>query len=388
MIDVDDDETALARLRQGIPALNKVATVSPLDLAAIYFTAGSTGQPKGVMWSQRGMAAAILAPVQRRQETDADRFFSIAGLHYTGSCNVFSTVFSGATVYLCSDRETLFADRLAEVLEREATTVWLSSATALRMLVEEGALPSRDLRALRHVQIVGERMPIAALRAAMAAMPNAEFHNLYAASEAFDMAVYPVPRPLGADVSALPIGWPCPGYELSLRDEGGREVAVGETGEICVVGPAVAVGYWDDPALSAARRLTGVADSYRTGDLALRDAHGLITLVGRQDHVVKLRGHRVDLDEIETVAKAAPGVRDAVAFVMNEPTEAVDIVLAVLSDAAGDVQTDLERDFQQIAHDRLPRFAHPRRLIILHEFPLLASGKIDRRGLKRLVASG
>lgn len=385
MVEVEDDE-ALAKLSQGIPPRKSIAEVSPRDLAAVFFTSGSTGEPKGVMWSQRGMAAAIAGVVHRRKETAADRLINIAALHYTGAANIFSTVLSGGRVYLCDDREMLIAEHIAAILEREGTTIWLSSATALRMLVEAGNLPTRDLRALRHVQIVGERMPIATLRAAMAAMPNAEFHNLYAASEAFDMAVYPIPRPLDPDLSVLPLGWPCAGYELSLRDEAGREVAAGEIGEICVVGSAVTIGYWDDPALSAARRLSGVADSYRTGDLARRDSDGLLTLVGRQDHVVKLRGHRFDLGEIEAVAKAAPGVREAVAFVINGPTEASDIVLAILSDAIGEARTGLEHDLQQIAQDRLPRFARPRRLIILGEFPRLSSGKTDRQGLERLVA--
>jgi acyl-coenzyme A synthetase/AMP-(fatty) acid ligase len=359
----------------------------PLDLAAIFFTSGSTGDPKGVMWSQRGMAAAIAATVRRRNETAADRFISIAGLHYTGSCNIFSAVLSGARVYLCGDRETLFADRLAGLLEREATTIWLSSATALRLLVEGGNLAVRDLHAIRFVQISGERMPIASLRAAMEAMPNAEFHNLYAASEAFDMVEYPVPRPLRAEVSELPLGWPCPTYEVSLRDEAGREVATGETGEICVVGPAVTVGYWGDPALSAAKRLPDVPDSYRTGDLARQGADGLITLVGRQDHVVKLRGHRFDLGEIEAAAKEEPRVREAVAFVTGGSPKATDILLAVLADATGEARMDLERALQRISRERLPRFARPGRFVILGEFPLLSSGKIDRKGLEQILES-
>src|SRR5262249_8450925 len=110
----------------------------------------------------------------------------------------------------------------------------------------------------------------------MQALPNAEFRNLYGATEAFGMAEHRLGRPLAAGPTALPPGRPRPSYVLTLRDEDGREVAPGRTGEICVIGPAVTIGYWSDPALTAARRLPGAPDSYRTGDLARRDEDGTI----------------------------------------------------------------------------------------------------------------
>jgi acyl-coenzyme A synthetase/AMP-(fatty) acid ligase len=194
-------------------------------------------------------------------------------------------------------------------METERTTVWSASATALRLLAEFGGLERRDLRCLRRVEMYGERMPMAALRTAMAALPGTAFHNLYAASEAFDMIEYEVPRPLPAGMDTLPLGRPSVTYQLSLRDEEGCLVEPGETGEICVVGAAVTVGYWGDPALSKAKRLGDVGDSYRTGDLARLDPDGLYYLVGRRDHVVKLRGHRFDLGEIEAAARGEPGRR-------------------------------------------------------------------------------
>ncbi len=385
-IEVDDDEVALAALGRGIPPRRTIADVSPLDLATISFTSGSTGDPKGVMWSQRGIEAATVNTMRRRQVTAADRLISLTGLHYTASREIFFPVISAARMYLCSDREMLIADQLAALLERQGTTIWASTATALRLLVEGGNLPTRNLRALRLVVIFGERMPVAALRRAMDAVPHAEFRNLYGATEAFDMIEYVVPRPLGVEVNALPLGQPSAAYELSLRDEAGRAVGPGEIGEICVVGPSVTIGYWNDPALSAAKRLAGVPDSFRTGDLATRGDDGLITLVGRKDHLVKLRGHRFDLGEIEMVAKSEPRVREAVAFTIGTATKAVEIVLAVLSNVAGDERIDLERELQRISRERLPQFARPGRVAIYGEFPLLSSGKVDRRALEKLVA--
>jgi L-proline---[L-prolyl-carrier protein] ligase len=386
IVEIANEEIGLAALRGGIPALRTIAAVAPQSLAAIFFTSGSTGEPKGVMWSQRGMAASVASLPRWRQMTEHDRLISVSGLHYSASCEIFYPVASSAGVYLCGDHEAMFADRLAAVLEQDRTTIWSSTATGLRMLVEGGDLPARDLAALRRMEVFGERMQIAALRTAMAAVPQAEFHNLYAATEAFDMIEYRVPRPLGAEVTALPLGWPSPTYDLSLRDDAGEEVAEGQIGEICVAGPAVTMGYWNDPALSAAKRLAGRPDSYRTGDLATQGPDGLLKLVGRKDHLVKLRGHRFDLGEIEAAAKAQSRVREAVAFTIGTTGEEVEIVLAVLAEGPRDGRADLERALHRLCLERLPGFARPHRIVAFGEFPLLSSGKIDRRALEKLVA--
>jgi len=157
----------------------------------------------------------------------------------------------------------------------------------------------------------------------------------------------------------------------------------GETGEICVVGAAVTIGYWGDPALSTAKRLAGIGDSYRTGDLARLDADGLYYLMGRKDHVVKLRGHRFDLGEIETAARGVSGVRDAVAIALSSQTLG-DLALAILA-GAGDDRTALRAALTRILAARLPSFARPNRFIFFDAFPLLASGKIDRRQIEALV---
>jgi amino acid adenylation domain-containing protein len=378
-----DEDGELQDILRGASARRTVVEVAPDDLAVIFFTSGSTGEPKGVMWSQRGMAAALASlPRWRGARTD-DRLLALAPLQYSASAEIFYPVFTAASMYLLDDREVLLADHIAEVMEAERTTVWSASATALRLLAEFGGLERRDLRCLRRAEMYGERMPMAALRSAMAALPGTGFHNLYAASEAFDILEYAVPRPLPPGIDTLPLGHPSPAYQLSLRDEEGHVLGPGEIGEICVIGASVTLGYWNDPALSAAKRLAGVGDSYRTGDLARLDPDGLYRLVGRKDHVVKLRGHRFDLGEIESVARVEPRVRDAVAIPLDTDTEAkLSLVVLVRS---GDDQNDLRRSLARLLSIRLPPFARPGHFIFLDAFPLLSSGKIDRKAIERLV---
>lgn len=386
VIETDEGAATLTARCRGIPPVRAVADVSPGEPSSIFFTSGSTGDPKGVMWSQRGLEAAVADTVHRRGGRPADRYISVAQLHYSASCEIFYPVMTGASVYLCSEREMIFADRLAETIEREATTVWGSTSTALRLLLEEGNLPARDLRALRVVEFFGERMPVAALRQAMNAMPNADFRCVYGATEAFNIAEYVLPRPLPPDMDRLPLGRPCAGYDFSLRDDAGAEVMPGETGEICIAGAGVSMGYWNTSPGNEIRRLAGRPDSFRTGDLARLGDDGLYGFAGRQDQMIKIRGHRFELGEAEAAAKSDPRVRDAVAFPIGSPAQATGVILAVLSEAADSEQADIEQALRRINLQRLPRHAQPRRIVVCREFPLLSSGKVDRRALQLRIA--
>ncbi len=374
-----------ADLGRGIPARQDIEEVGADDLALIFFTSGSTGEPKGVMWSQGSMAAALKGLPRWRNQRPDDRLIAVAPLQYSASGEIFYPLHTGCSMYICNDQESLFADRLAEILERERITVWSATATSLRLLVEGGDLAARDLQYLRRVEMYGERMPMAALRAAMEALPGASFNNLYAASEAFDMLEYEIPRPLPRTMESLPLGWPAPDCQPELRDEADRIVTgSGEIGEICVIGPRIFAGYWNDPVQSQSRRVAARADSYRTGDLAMRDGEGLYHFVGRKDHQVKLRGHRLDLGEVEVTAKRQPAIREAVAIPIGDAADASAVLLAVLVNAGVD-EADTKAALTAIFAERLPRFAWPSRTLVLREFPRLASGKIDRKAIERLL---
>lgn len=371
----------LAPLLQGIRP-SPVASISPDDLAAIYFTSGSTAEPKGVMLSHRNIATSIGAMQRRDRLAENDRRISHAGMHYVASFDLFLPTVSGCRVFLLTEREAMFPEHIVEVMARARPTVWTSSTTALRLLLDQGGLARHDLPELRRVAFYGEPMPPAVLRRLMDALPYTEFLNHYGATEVYNMAYYLVPRPL-PDLAALPIGRPVDHCVLTLRDQSGAEVKAGEVGEICVTGPAVTSGYWHDPELTAAKRLEGRPDSYRTGDLAVLGEDGLLRLVGRSDHVVKLRGHRFGLAEIEAALKAHDHARDAVAIAVPRSQGDAEIRAAVSSEAGAGIEPGLRR----LCHERLPAFAQPARITILRRFPLLSTGKVDRQTLQRLLAT-
>jgi amino acid adenylation domain-containing protein len=375
-----DDGGGLMSLIHDVPPLAQIAGVSPDHLAAIYFTSGSTGEPKGVMLSDLGIATT-LASVQRRDRmNERDRRISHAGLQFVASLDLFFPLFGGCHVSILPESEAMFPERVADVLEREKPTIWSCQTTVMRLLLERGNLFERNLQSLRRVAFFGEPIPLATLRQLMAAVPQADFLNHYGATEAYNMANFLIPRPLPENMTTLPLGEPADHCAMTLRDEAGREVGPAEAGEICVTSKTVMLGYWGDPELTATKRFDGRSDSFRTGDLAVAGEDGMFRLLGRKDNLIKIRGHRFHLGEIEATLKLHPAVRAAFAFAITRRDGKQEIRAAVLADVS-----DLEMELRRHCSRRLPAFARPAVVATMDRFPLLANGKVDRRALQALV---
>ncbi|HYW33542.1 MAG TPA: amino acid adenylation domain-containing protein [Candidatus Bathyarchaeia archaeon] len=381
-IEPSEDGTGLEDVLARSGRQSAIADVRPDDVSWVIFTSGSTGEPKGVMLSHRNMAANVDWMQRRDRMTERDLRISHAALHYIAVFDLLFPMASTVRIFLLGEREAMFPDHVAEAMERERSTVWSSSATALRLLVEHGELERRDLGAMRRMSFYGEPMPIAVLRRLMAALPGTEFSNHYGATEIDNVANFEVPRPLPDDVTALPLGRPALHCAVTLRNETGAEVSPGEVGEICVVSDAVASGYWKDPALTASKRFGGRPDSFRTGDLAVLRPDGLLHPIGRKDQMVKIRGHRFDLGEVEAAIKAHPKVRDAAVFALAAAAGQTELRAAVLAGPGAGLASEL----RSICAARLPAFARPVRILELEQFPLLSTGKIDRQALKELVS--
>jgi L-proline---[L-prolyl-carrier protein] ligase len=378
-IELRDDGGGLAPLLEQASPRENLAPVAPDDLGWLIFTSGSTGEPKGVMLSHRNMTANVEAMQQRDAMSPSDLRISHAPMHYIAAFDLLFPLVSGVRVFLLPQREAMFPERVTEVMEAQRSTIWSSSATALRLLLERGQIDRRDLSALCRISFFGEPMTMSALRQVMAALPRVEFVNHYGATEIDNIANYIVPRPLPEGLLRLPLGLPVDYCNVTLRDESGREVGEGEVGEICVVSAGVTSGYWNDPALTASRRLAGQADSLRTGDFAYRDAGGLLHSIGRRDQMVKIRGQRLDLGEVEAILRQHPQVRDAFAVACGAPD--MEIRAVVLSEESSTLLAELNL----LCRQRLPGYGRPARIATLAQFPLLATGKIDRPALRKIA---
>ena len=377
------------QLASGLALPTSVPERRPDELAAIYFTSGSTGQPKGVMWSRRAMAATVGRTLQHHHANADDRLISHIGFHYSPSMDIFYPLLSGCSAFVLTEREALVAEVVAAAIERERITMWVSSASLLRLLAEGGNLEQRQLGAMRYVEFMGEPLAVPVLRRLMDAFPMARFLNNYGATEAYDIAHYRVPRPLPGDLAAVPLGRPLGNYDFQLRSEDGSEAKDGESGEICVSGPQVMMGYWAEPDQTAARRIDGRPNSYRTGDFAYRDGDGILRMIGRKDNVVKLHGNRFDLGEVAAVLKRHPAVREAVvfAFATNAALGDKEVRAAIQVDRALVDDPTLLNQLRRLCRDSLPNFARPVRFAMLETFPLLSSGKIDRKALEQKLSA-
>ena len=375
------DGNGLDVLLKGTSPARQIPPRGPRDLAAVMLTSGSTGVPKGVMRGHDSVPLrSWLAPGEILPE---ERFISTSALNYTSSHDIFLPLIGGCSAYLTSEREAMFPDRVAGILAAEQITTWVTTATALRLLMENGALQRHDLGALRRVRIAGELLQPDLLRRIMAAIPGAAFTNIYGATEAATILCFEVPRPFPDTMAAVPLGRSSGNFEVRLCGEQGKAVPDGEIGEICAVGGPLMLGYWKDPELTQSRRLPGLPDSYRTGDFGLRGPDGLIYSAGRADDMVKIRGHRLNLGAVETALRAHVRVREAAAFALNQADGEAIIRAAVLVQGG----TVPEAELRRLCSERLPVFARPAGIMQLQDFPLLSTGKIDRPALRALLAT-
>src|SRR5262249_40778539 len=288
------------------PALSQ-----PVDLATLLYTSGSTGEPKGIMLSHGNLMSFVDWAATTFEISSADRAVSHAPLNFDLSIfDVFCTLSRHGTVHLIDETMARFPGSIRALLEEARISVWYSVPTALVQLQERDAL--NGVRSLRLVLFAGEVFPTPVLRRLMASLPGPEYANLYGPTETNVCTYYRLPGPPASDHDALPIGRPCEHLRVDIRDEAGAPVKNGETGEICVIGPAVMQGYWQRPEMTQASRLSGHPDSYRTGDFGAVRGDGVILFTGRRDQQVKVRGHRIELLALEAALHAHPEVRDAV----------------------------------------------------------------------------
>jgi acyl-coenzyme A synthetase/AMP-(fatty) acid ligase len=266
---------------------------------------------------------------------------------------------------------------VAAVLEQQRISVWYSVPTALRLLREYGGLQRRDLSSLRLIFFAGEVFPVPSLRRLMEQLSHPRYVNLYGPTETNVCTYHILEVPPGEDEISIPIGIPCEHLAVTIRGEDGQPVASGQVGEICVTGPGVMQGYWQQQEVTKSVRFDGLDDSYRTGDFGYW-SDSAIRLAGRRDQQIKIRGHRVELLEIESQLVTHPQV-DQAAVVLLAPHSLQAELVAFVTPANGGKPTQASL----LSHccQRLPDYAVPARVVIRDELPTTSTGKVDRQRL-------
>lgn len=347
-------------------------------LAAILYTSGSTGVPKGVMLSHANVASFVAWGLRSFAIGPNDRVINHAPLHFDLSIfDLFCGLGGGASVHLVDETTARFPGAVRRLVESAGITVWYSAPSALVRLQQRRAL--HGIASLRLILFAGEVFPTPILRQLMADLPWPAYANLFGPTETNVCTLHRLPGPPESDAMAIPIGEPCDHQLVRLLDDDGRDVPDGVTGEICVAGPAVTQGYWARPDLTtAARVLAWRADSYRTGDYAWRRGDGALMFAGRRDQQVKLRGHRVELLALEAVLCAHPGIREAAAVYLPNASPGHALGGALGAALVADGPRLSLGAIRAFVAERLPEHHAPTLAAWLDELPRLSNGKVDR----------
>lgn len=378
----------LARPRSPLPESLAIET----DTAYILYTSGSTGTPKGVIISHRNSLTFVNWAAEYVGLMADDRVSSYAPLHFDLSIfDVFSSCLVGATMILVPEGITTFPGQLTRLVERERITVWYSVPSALTLLVLYGNLSAHDLSCLRTIIFAGEVFPVKYLRKLMNALPQARYLNWYGPTETNVCTSYEVP-PLGPErTEPIPIGKACANMGVfAVNRAGGKVKAPGESGELYVRGPSLMQGYWRHPEKTAKVLIRNPFQPhfhelvYKTGDIVTLDSNGNYLYLGREDGLIKTRGYRVELGEIEAVLYGHPAIREVA--VLPVPDDVLGNRLrAVISTYEGSMLT--REEVLSFCRQQLPHYMVPEMIEFSEVLPKTSTGKTDRVSLAQSFSS-
>jgi acyl-coenzyme A synthetase/AMP-(fatty) acid ligase len=347
-------------------------------LAILNYTSGSTGQPKGVAQSH---ASAYIQAVRRFNHwhtSDADRAAVSGALAWTGSIwNVFGPLCLGASIAPMDIRRQGL-DELGAWMQKVEPTLFTGRMLARQFFAH---YPQQRFPSVRLSTMGGDtvfRQDAEVYRAMFPNAPLAVGLGLSEAGRATEFILDPE-EPVAWDV--LPLGLPAPGLQIKLVGDDDQEVEAGEVGEITVLGPGLAAGYWRRPELTASRfRIVpslGPERAYFSGDLGRQTPDGLLHHMGRKDFMVKIRGYQVFTNEIEGLLRQVDGVVDVCVIGHTAPEGSRRLVAYLVVDAGS---------FPGVASlyaqfDDLPRHMAPQAYVFLDSLPKTPTGKADRNRL-------
>ncbi|MDT8997739.1 AMP-binding protein [Paucibacter sp. APW11] len=359
-------------------ALPDTSACQPGDLAALLYTSGSTGSPKGVQLSHLNLSNFVQWAVAELRLTPSDRLLNLASFNFDLSTfDLFGSLLAGASLYVSHERESAHVSRVGELLREQAITTIYSVPSMFALLNRSAAWPALDAQALRHLVFAGEVMPKPQLKLmAKAVSPACQLYNFYGPTETNVCLFHRVSAEDLACDEPLPIGQPIDGATVWLVDEHGHYRAdEGAVGEVWVAGRCVTPGYWQrqDPrnALNHQRGMhaTGDYGEWQGGRLLYR---------GRIDRMLKLSGYRVELGEIESILARHPQLQEVA--VIAESVNPPKLVAHYVSRDPEQRLGALELKAFCAAH--LPKYMVPHVLIQRTALPKNANGKIDYRALR------
>jgi amino acid adenylation domain-containing protein len=349
--------------------------VDPAAAAYVIFTSGSTGQPKAVEVTHRSLANLVLDFADRLPAGSARAvLWSTAFTFDISALELLLPLATGGTLVVAPDDALLKPRALLDLVRAADVSLVQATPTAWRIIAPEAA----DELAGRVLLCGGEPLP-ASLAARLRALGGPLF-NVYGPTET---TIWSTAARLDDDpTDPVPVGVPLANTRVFVTDPTGQHLPPGLPGELCVAGDGVSAGYPQRPDLTADRFGTDPAHGrfYRTGDIATLGHDGVLTLAGRTDRQIKLRGHRIELDEVEAVLHTHPDVALAAVTLVGDP-QADGRLVAHVQARRGAARHALRDALWAHARESLPAAAVPSGISVVDRLPTTPNGKVDRQAL-------
>ena len=375
IVQLDTDWPKIAAKKAAVPP----NTTTPDHLIYVLYTSGSTGQPKGAMGTHRAVVNRLSWDVtgEPRDETYAQK---TTPNFIDALWDIFMPLLRGQKTVIVPEDVARDPERLIDLLAKEAATRIVLVPSLLRTILDSSQNLAEQLPKLHHWACSGEALTSGLAGAFQARLPHAELFNIYGTSEFWDATWCAAKSE--ANGSGIPVGLPIANMRALILDANLEPVAPNVTGELFIGGAGLGRGYLGRPGLTADRYLPDPFGNgerlYRTRDLARRRPDGVIEFVGRRDHQVKLRGHRIELAEIGWVLETLPSVRNAVVQLRDDlPSGEPGLVAYIVGNGEPPADSALRAHLQA----KLPAHMIPAHFVTLAQLPLTPNGKIDRAKL-------
>jgi amino acid adenylation domain-containing protein/thioester reductase-like protein len=363
--------------------------VSVEDLAYVIYTSGSTGRPKGVAMPHRPLVNLITWQL-KNSTVSSGKTLQFSPISFDVSFQeIFSTFAAGGTLVLVSDALRRDALKLLRFLEQAAIERLFLPFIALQYLAEAAVTAGITPTHLREVITAGEQLRItSAIAHWFTQLNHCTLHNQYGPSESHVVTAFTLTGSPQEWALLPPIGKAIANTQIYLLDEQLQPVPVGDSGELYLGGVCLARGYLNRPDLTEERFIPNPFSAqtgdrlYKTGDLARSLPDGMIEYLGRADQQVKIRGYRIEPGEIESILENHPAVRESVVIAREDvPGDKCLVAYAVFNPADAVDHAPAPNELRQFLRGQLPEYMVPSAVVLLDEFPLTPSGKVDRRSL-------
>jgi long-chain acyl-CoA synthetase len=350
-----------------------------VDLAALMFTSGSTGQPKGVMVSHRNIECNSRDIIAYLGLGTSDRVMAVLPFHYCFGASLLHThLMAGASIVLTNDFR-LYPEMVLQEMQRRECTGLAGVPSTYQILLRKSRMRQMSFPKLRWLQQAGGKLPNACIAEIMESFPQVRYFLMYGQTEGTARLSYLPPERLHDKLGSIGRGLPSTSLEVLKPDGSPVSPASGETGEIVASGENITLGYWNDPEETKKFFRQG---RLHTGDIARVDEDGFIFIVEREREMIKSGGNRVSAKEIEDVIAELPAVVEVAVLgvpheLLGEAIQAV-VVAAPSSDLTADA-------VEEHCRKRLPMFKVPASIALLASLPHNSAGKVLKAKLKEML---